>query len=158
VTLTFRAVSAADEPFLWEILTYAASMTEPDAVAVAQADAYLSGYVRGFGTRAGDWGLLALLDDAPVGAAWVRLDDGRPHAVATAAEPELALGAKPAIRGKGIGSQLLAKLLADAPFPAIVLSVRSTNPSVRLYQRHGFKEIRRVVNRVGGDSLVMRFG
>ena len=135
-------------------------MTEADAVAVAQADGYLGGYVRGFGTRAGDWGLIASIDDETVGAAWLRLDDGQrgPHAVATASEPELAIGAKPAVRGKGIGSKLLAKLLAEAPFPAVVLSVRSTNPSVRLYERHGFKEIRRVVNRVGGDSLVMRFG
>ena len=152
-----RRAESADEPALWEMLTFAASMTEPDAAEVARASDYLASYVRGFGTRKGDWGLVAE-DEATksiVAAAWVRLTSGE-HAVATEGEPELAIAARPGERGKGLGSRLLKRLLEEAPFDAIVLSVRSNNPSVRLYQRFGFDTVRTVVNRVGGESYVMR--
>lgn len=162
-----RRATSADEPALWKLLTYAASMTEADAVAVARASPYLASYVEGFGTREGDWGLVAIGTAEPnsgapssvsvVGAAWLRLGGDRTdHAVATATEPELAIATVPEVRGKGLGARLLEQLFAEAPFDAIVLSVRSTNPSVRLYERHGFKTIRSKVNRVGGESLVMR--
>ncbi len=45
---------------------------------------------------------------------------------------------------------------ARGRYPALALSVREGNPAVRLYERFGFVEERRVVNRVGGASLVMR--
>lgn len=158
-----RRATHADEPVLWELLTFAASMTESDAVAVAQANDYLASYVRGFGTREGDWGLVAETagsDGASevIGAAWLRLGgvERTDHAVGRATEPELAIASRPAWRGKGVGSLLMTRLLADAPFDAVVLSVRSTNPSVRLYQRHGFETVSSKVNRVGGESLVMR--
>lgn len=153
-----RRAESGDEPALWEMLSFAASMTEVDPVPVAQTNDYLASYVRGFGTREGDWGLVAERDAAVIAAAWLRLGDGSrgEHAVATPTEPELAIAARPEVRGQGVGSLLMTRLLAEAPFDAIVLSVRSTNPSVRLYQRHGFETIRSVVNRVGGESLVMR--
>lgn len=151
-----RRAESADEPVLWEMLTFAASMTELDAVEVARASDYLASYVRGFGTREGDWGLVAEeSEDSVVAAAWLRLTSGE-HAVATTDDPELAIAARPSWRGKGVGSLLLKRLLEEAPFDAIMLSVRSTNPSVRLYRRHGFETVRSVVNRVGGESLVMR--
>jgi ribosomal protein S18 acetylase RimI-like enzyme len=90
-----------------------------------------------------------------IAAAWLRLTAGE-HAVAADGEPELAIAARPNQRGLGIGSRLMDRLLAEAPFQAIRLSVRSTNPSVRLYRRYGFETVRSVVNRVGGESLVMR--
>jgi ribosomal protein S18 acetylase RimI-like enzyme len=150
-----RRAARADEPALWEMLTFAASMTEANAVEVARESEYLASYVRGFGTHEDDWGVIAVDGAAVVAAAWLRLSSGE-HAVATEGEPELAIAARPAWRGKGLGSRLMARLLDEAPFDAIVLSVRSTNPSVRLYQRYGFETVRSVVNRVGGESFVMR--
>lgn len=161
MSVRYDTAGPADEPVLWEMLTYAASMEGPrlDAIAGAQRDPGLSAYVRGFG-RDGDLGRIARDGAEAVGAAWLRLWDGAPvaHKVATATEPELAIGIRPTHRGSGVGTALLGQLLAeaDARYPAVVLSVREHNPSRRLYERMGFREVSRVVNRVGGASLVMR--
>jgi ribosomal protein S18 acetylase RimI-like enzyme len=40
-------------------------------------------------------------------------------------------------------------------FSSIVLSVRRENPAVLFYSKLGFREVSRIKNRVGGDSLVM---
>lgn len=157
-----REATAEDAPFLWLMLTYAASM-EPGGLAsveAAQSDAYLASYVGGW-KREGDFGLLAASEEgALIGAVWVRLLDGEPHPykVATADVPELAMAVDLEHRGRGVGAMLLAELVTAARgrYPAIALSVRATNRSVRLYERAGFVVERRVVNRVGGDSLVMR--
>lgn len=162
--MEYRNATADDEDSLWELLTYASSMTGPldESIAIARADPYLSGYVHGFGARPGDLGVLAVQDGAIVGGAWFRLDqrevDAHGHAVATATEPELAIALRPAARGQGVGNELLRRLLerADRDFPATVLSVRSANPSARLYARHGYEPVGKVVNRVGSESIVMR--
>jgi len=157
-----REASAEDEPFLWVMLTHAASMTPGGAasVAAAKADAGLSWYVAGWTQRAGDLGVLAIDDGgAPLGAAWVRLlEREHPHKVATHEVPELAIGVEPAHRGRGIGARLLEELVrrARGRYPALALSVRETNPSVHLYARAGFVVERAIVNRVGGRSLMMR--
>ena len=161
-TMEVRDATADDEPLLWRMLTYAASMTPggPASIPDAQADAGLSWYVAEWTRRAGDLGVIAT-DDAgtPLGAAWVRLLDGEhPHKVATSEVPELAIGVDPDHRGRGIGAMLLGAMIdrARGRHPALALSVRETNPSVRLYERAGFVVVDAVVNRVGGRSLVMR--
>ena len=55
---------AADVPFLWEMLTYAATMAPGGAASVAEArtDPYLRTYVDGWG-RADDLGLIARAGD-----------------------------------------------------------------------------------------------
>jgi ribosomal protein S18 acetylase RimI-like enzyme len=71
--------------------------------------------------------------------------------------PELAIAVLPQYIGQGIGALLLARLLDDARalYPAVVLSVRATNPARRLYERLGFVVVDTIVNRVGGESAVM---
>ena len=158
-----REATSEDAPFLWLMLTYAASMTPggPSSVEAARADSNLASYVAGWRRPAGDLGVLAERDGGvPLGAAWVRLLDGEPHPhkVATREVPELAIGVSPEHRGGGIGARLLDELVerARGRFPALALSVRETNPSVRLYVRAGFVGEQTIVNRVGGSSLVMR--
>jgi len=157
-----RDATSEDVPLLWLMLTYAASMTPGGLASVdaAQRDAGLTWYVERWGRRPGDLGVVAIdAGVAPVGAAWVRLLDGdHPHKVATSEIPELAIGVDPDHRGRGIGARLLEALVdrARGRYPALALSVRETNPSVRLYERAGFVVERAVVNRVGGRSLVMR--
>ena len=72
---------------------------------------------------------------------------------------ELAIAVLPEYRDRGIGTQLLNKLLEAAQnhFPAISLSVRSDNPAVGLYQRLGFVRVEDSdkSNRVGGSSVTM---
>ncbi|APR87612.1 Histone acetyltransferase HPA2 [Minicystis rosea] len=160
--LSTRAATAADTSFLWRMLTFAASMrgTEED-IERAKIDPELRGYVEGFG-RAGDLGIIVVLAGRPVGAAWLRLL--APGAVASPSKvwthdvPELAIAVEPSERARGLGNVLLHALLSDAGhrYPAVALTVREGNAAVRLYERFAFAEERRVVNRVGGVSLVMR--
>ena len=156
--MIIREATSSDVPFLWLMLTYAASMAPGGLASVeaAQQDAGLRWYVELWGARPGDLGVVAIReDDAPVGAAWLRLLEGEhPHKVATAEIPELAIGVDPAHRGRGIGARLIEALVerARGRYPALALSVRETNPSVRLYERAGFVVERTVVNRVGGRA------
>lgn len=159
---TIREATAEDEAFLWTMLTYAASMDPGGAASVpaAKSDENLCSYVKGW-MRAGDLGIVAV-DDAgvPLGAAWVRLLEGppTPFKVATPERPELAIAVEPHARGRKVGERLLDELFrrSAGKYPAIVLSVRATNPSVRLYERAGFVETKRIPNRVGSESITMR--
>lgn len=58
----------------------------------------------------------------------------------------------PGLRGRGVGSDLLAQLLrsARAVYRAVSLSVSADNPAVRLYERAGFERVREC-----GESLTM---
>jgi ribosomal protein S18 acetylase RimI-like enzyme len=156
-----RPAVAADAPLLWRMLTFAASMAGTAADEdLAREDPDLRPYVEGFG-RAGDLGVVALVAGASAGAAWLRLappGPPSPSKVWTAEEPELAIAVEPALRGRGTGAALLASLfeVAAGRYPAVGLSVREGNPAVRLYERLGFVTERRVTNRVGGVSVVMR--
>jgi ribosomal protein S18 acetylase RimI-like enzyme len=157
-----RRATATDEPFLWDMLYYAANMADDDATtsAVAKTHPYLAAYVRNWG-RPGDLGLIATTtaDQQPVGAAWLRqLQQPERLSAAVAADvPELAIAVHPAIRGQGVGTTLLRALLeqAESMYPAVVLSVREHNPARFLYERVGFRIVDVIINRVGGRSYVM---
>jgi GNAT superfamily N-acetyltransferase len=161
MSLAVRPATAADVPFLWHMLTYAASMdgTEAD-IMTAPTDPNLVHYVDGF-PRDGDVGVIAESDGTRIGATWVRL---APRGVApslmkvwTDTVPELAIATVPSARGAGIGTKLLEALYAAARtrHRSIALSVREESPAVRLYERHGFVVVTRVVNRVGSVSVTM---
>ena len=159
--LAIRAATAADEPFLWEMLYFAANMAEDQAAsaAVAKSHPYLAAYVVG-GGRAGDLGVVAVGSGLPLGAAWLRVLHGAHKHYSAAADgiPELALAVRPELIGQGLGTQLRRARLGAARgrYPAIVLSVRAANPAQRLYERLGFVVVDTVVNRVGGRSHVMQ--
>jgi ribosomal protein S18 acetylase RimI-like enzyme len=158
---TIRPAMTADEPFLWEMLFYAANMAEDGATSGEEAKThpYLAKYVRDWG-RAGDLGAIAVADDErPIGAVWVRLLAGAEKNYPTIDDnvPELAVAVLPQHIGQGIGGRLLARLIEDARLvhPALVLSVRESNPARRLYERLGFVVRETITNRVGGRSFVM---
>lgn len=153
-----RPATAADEPFLWEMLYQAiyvpADQPRPDR-AILQ-DPTLAHYVAEWGTHAGDRGVIALDNQRgePIGAAWCRLlpatDPG--WGFVDDATPELSMAILPAYRGQGIGTALLTRLLDEAPtyYPALSLSVDPQNPVLRLYQRVGF-----VAVGASGTSITM---
>ncbi|MGD1930382.1 MAG: GNAT family N-acetyltransferase [Leptolyngbyaceae cyanobacterium] len=156
--LTLRRLSIADEPMLWTMLMHAA---HESSLAAVHQQPLLRPYVEGWG-RAGDLGWLAQHPAKTVGAAWCRCwtgsDQGYGYVDSTI--PELAIAVLPPYCGQGIGSHLLAALLADARhrYTAISLSVRGDNPARQLYERFGFTAVKgsEVPNRVGGTSLTMR--
>lgn len=153
--ITIRALTAADESFLWEML-YQAIFIPPGSVPFPRAIIHrpeISRYVDGWG-RDGDSGFLASSESNPIGAAWMRLltGDNAGYGYVDDETPEVTIAVVPIWRGRGVGGQLLARLLAHAALrhPAISLSVSSDNPARRLYERLGFVTVGR-----DGASLTM---
>jgi ribosomal protein S18 acetylase RimI-like enzyme len=155
-----RLVTADDVEFLWEVLYWAAHADEdgvgPDDV---RRNPALIGYATGWGRR-GDLGVVAEIDGRRVGAAWLRLFDPDTSDYSVFVDdltPELVAAVAPEHHGRGVGTLLLSTLFdhADREFAASVLSVRADNPAVRLYERFDYREVDRIVNRVGTESLRM---
>jgi FMN phosphatase YigB (HAD superfamily)/ribosomal protein S18 acetylase RimI-like enzyme len=136
----FRAATPADEPFLAAMLRLAAGWREGDPPEPAPE---LGRYVDGFG-RAGDHGVIAEGPAGPAGAAWFRVLGELGHGFVAPGIPEVGLAVVPAARGRGIGSGLLARLLAEASaqgLPGLSLSVEPDNPALALYERAGFVKV-----------------
>jgi GNAT superfamily N-acetyltransferase len=139
-----RSATAADEPFLWQMLYYAAHMDESgEPLDSARTNPALALYVRGW-DRAGDLGVIADYhrdnDTAcatPIGAVWLRsMLRGWPllrHV--DPATPELAIAVAPDHLGRGVGSLTLTRILTDTTtlYSAVALSVRANNPARRPY-------------------------
>ena len=102
----------------------------------------LARYVEGWMQRPGDNGLAALVGGTTVGAVWLRLwrDEDRGYGFVDEATPELSMAVRPEWRGRGIGTALLRRVLAevDRQRGADSLSVSEANPARRLYARTGF--------------------
>lgn len=163
MNIYIRAVTRDDEPFLWQMLYYAAHMHDEPGKTVADAmcDPALALYVREWG-RLGDIGFVAADSQSHecVGAAWARLYAAGEKAYSATDDhtPEVAMAVLPQCMGQGIGTQLLKQLVetARAHVPALALNVRADNPALRLYQRHGFVVTNTMTNRVGGLSYDMQ--
>ena len=146
-----RRGSALDVPFLRDMLHHAYYWRESDPAAGEP----VSRYVANFGRR-GDAALVAIEDHRRVGAAWYRLFPRNEPGFAFIDEstPEVSIAVVPSMRGGGIGSRLLSALIEQAReegYPALSLSVERENPSIALYERHGFRTVREE-----GDTVVMR--
>jgi GNAT superfamily N-acetyltransferase len=162
MTCEIRPAVASDQSFLWQMLYYAAHMDEGvEPIESARVNPMLAPYVEGYG-RPGDLGVIAIeaATSTNDGAAWIRtMPAGWPlHRFVDAAIPELAIAVVPAYVGRGAGTRMIAHLMdsAAAIYPAIALSVRSTNPAKALYERMGFATVAEITNRVGGTSFIMR--
>jgi ribosomal protein S18 acetylase RimI-like enzyme len=158
-----RPATDRDEDILWQMLFYASHANEDPGSTVEsiRSNPDLRRYVSGWG-RVGDLGVVAELDSRAVGAAWLRLFVGDERASPTFIDdrtPELAVAVLPGYEGRGLGTRMLARLLAhaDERFPAVTLSVRRDNPALRLYERFGFHQIGIITNRVGGQSYQLLF-
>lgn len=156
-----RAIDPDDVDFLWEMLFWAAHVDEDVGVTRddIRLDPDLVGHVTDWG-RDGDVGVIAEQNGRTVGAAWLRLFVPGVSDFSVYVDdltPELVIAVDPGLAGRGIGSLLLTALFdrADSLHPATVLSVRSTNPACRLYERFGYREVDRVTNRVGSQSIRM---
>jgi dihydrolipoamide dehydrogenase len=112
-------------------------------------------YVDRWGRR-GDTAVIAIEGYEAVGAAWYRLFTRAEPGYAFVDEqtPELTIAVLPALRGRGLGEQLLTALLERARrdgVETVSLSVEPGNRARKLYERHGFSV---VADR--GDACVMK--
>ncbi|GAC1566432.1 MAG: hypothetical protein NVS3B14_08630 [Ktedonobacteraceae bacterium] len=157
-----RPLMQDDEPFLWQMLYYAAHIQEEGETSsdAAKNNPELQNYVQGWG-RETDMGVLALHphDQRPLGTAWIRLlmEEKKMSRLIPDGTPELANAVLPDYIGQGIGMQLMKHLLeaASRVYPAVMLSVRKSNPARSLYERMGFEIVDTALNRVGSESFVM---
>ncbi len=157
MTLNLRPAEASDANFLAEMLV-AAAFWRPDGPSGRVTDVLsqpqLAHYVAGW-PRSGDFGVVALSGQQPVGAAWARvLPESDPgYGFVDGDIPEVSMGVVQAWRGRGVGTSLLNALIANAheqKLGSLSLSVEPDNPGRRLYERAGFRQ----VDQVGG-SLTM---
>jgi [ribosomal protein S18]-alanine N-acetyltransferase len=136
-----RAATSNDAVFI-RAMTYEA-LYVPDGEARPTIDVLdqsdIAHYWRDFGDRAGDVGVVAEDGSEPVGAVWLRLlvgaDQGYGHV--SDRVPELSIATQPGYRGSGVGTALLRALLDK--YPVCSLSTDPRNPSMRLYERFGFR-------------------
>jgi len=107
-----------DEPTLWLMLTFAASMSEgaESAIRSAKRDAYLRSYVEGWGRDPDDLGLVARDGSgAPVGAAWVRRKpSGSPFHFGDESEPELSIGVCRIVEARASGADCSERFSSSA--------------------------------------------
>lgn len=154
-----RVAHSSDEESLWQMLYYAARMSEDGVQSYHEAKTHpdLYEYVVDWG-QATDIGVVALVAAQVVGAAWARPVQHENIADVPPAHHEIAIAVHPDFHGQGIGATLMAGLnaLVDARHIDLALTVREGNPAIRLYQRAGFVVIEEIINRVGGKSLVMQ--
>jgi ribosomal protein S18 acetylase RimI-like enzyme len=160
---SYRRLAAEDEPLVWRMLYEAARVAEegPMSPESIRHDPYLIKYAKEWG-RPGDVGIAAFEpgNGKGIGVAWLRLLIGpdRGDAYIDDETPELALGVMPDHRRRGVGTELLRRLLAAARprVPAVALTVRDESPAIRLYERFGFRRLPGdMTNRVGGRSVKM---
>jgi GNAT superfamily N-acetyltransferase len=146
-----RKAGPHDARFLRDMLHHAFYRRE-GAVDVEEQPVYR--YVYAW-PQPGDAGVIALDDGFPVGAAWYRLfrEEAPGYGFVDEATPELAIAVVPSRRGRGFGEMLLEALMQRAREEGhgrLSLAVERDNPALRLYERFGFNEVRRV-----NDTAVM---
>ena len=151
-----RPAGAEDFEFLVCMLGQAVAWQAGDSAPshdVVLATPGLAHYIDAW-PRAGDHAVIAS-DESPVGAAWWRRFSAEDPGYGYVADdiPELAIGVRPASRGRGVGTALLATLIVQAEaqgLRGLSLSVNQRNPAIHLYERLGFAPVG-----TNGDSKTM---
>jgi ribosomal protein S18 acetylase RimI-like enzyme len=152
-----RAAGADDVLFLERMLCWAGNWRSEEVDELVLAEPGVRRYVEAWG-RPGDFALIAeKAAGERVGAAWYRLFGAHEGSYGFVDEttPEVTVGVERAHRGAGIGRALLLTLADSARedgYSRLSLSVEEDNPSLRLYERVGFK---RVSQRHGAWTLVL---
>lgn len=106
-------------------------------------------YVEDFGTRNGDYCLVADLAGQIVGAAWVRLfvGDIKGYGYVDSSTPELTIALVEEYRSKGIGTRLMKQMLHDLcsqGYQQVSLSVQKENYAINLYKNLSFKIVEEI--------------
>lgn len=96
-------------------------------------------YVSEFGTRIGDYGLVAEVNNQIIGAVWVRIMNDYGHI--DNQTPSFAISLYKEYRGYGIGTDLMKRmlgLLKQNGYKQTSLAVQKANYAVKMYKNVGF--------------------
>jgi 2,4-dienoyl-CoA reductase-like NADH-dependent reductase (Old Yellow Enzyme family)/ribosomal protein S18 acetylase RimI-like enzyme len=113
-------------------------------------------YVRDFGKRPEDIGLVAVMTDRVVGAVWARIMNDYGHI--DDHTPSLALALVPGVRGRGIWTALMKSMFTELKgrgYDTVSLSVQKSNPAKHLYDRLGFIQVGSVMGETE-EEIVMK--
>lgn len=138
----FRQIRTDEIPlldeFLYEAIFIPDGFSAPPKSIIENED--LQVYVRDFGNQRDDRCLVAECDGKIVGAVWTRVMNDYGH-IADGI-PSLAMSLYKEYRNKGIGTELLKRilqLLRKDGYKQVSLSVQKANYAVRMYRKVGFK-------------------
>ena len=139
-----RAIRPEELPllkdFLYEAIFIPDGEAEPPRSIIGQED--LQVYIRDFGRQPDDHCLVAEVDGRIVGAVWVRVMDDYGHIDSNT--PSLAISLYKDYRNRGIGTELLQRmldLLREKGYAQVSLSVQKANYVLRMYRKAGFEVI-----------------
>lgn len=140
--IQFRQIRTDEIPlldeFLYEAIFIPDGFSAPPKSIIENED--LQMYVRDFGNQRDDRCLVAECDGKIVGAVWTRVMNDYGH-IADGI-PSLAMSLYKEYRNKGIGTELLERilqLLRKEGYKQVSLSVQKANYAVRMYRKVGFK-------------------
>lgn len=133
--------------FLYEAIFVPEGMEPPDRSILELPE--LTVYYENFGTGPADLCLVAEVDHKVAGAVWTRIMDDYGHVDDDT--PSLAIALYKEYRGKGIGTELMRRmmsLLIEMGYQKVSLSVQKENYAVRMYETVRF----RVIEEHGGEA------
>lgn len=130
------------EKFLYLAIFVSPGENPPDPRIIEEPE--LACYISQWGAP-DDHALFAIDGDKVVGACWTRCfpESAPGYGTLSSAIPEISIAVLPDYRGKGIGSELMDRLLQKISndYEAVSLSVSADNPAKRLYERLGFSTV-----------------
>ena len=150
-----RKIRSEEHDLLREFLYHAIYLpqgVEPPSRSVIDLPE-LQVYIADFGTRPGDYCIVAEVEKNVIGASWCRIMEDYGHI--DNGTPSLAISLLPEYRGQGIGTQLLTallRLLRENGYRRVSLSVQKENPALRMYERAGFQ----ILAEMGTEYLMLR--
>lgn len=124
--------------FLYEAIFIPEGTEKPPKDIIKNKD--LQVYVEEFGSRKDDNCLVAECDDKIVGACWTRIMNDYGHV--DEETPSFAISLYEEYRGKGIGTDLMIKmleLLKQKGYKKASLAVQKANYAVKMYKKVGFE-------------------
>jgi ribosomal protein S18 acetylase RimI-like enzyme len=145
-SIIIREITEADYPILEDFIYH--SIFTPPGVELPLREIIFEPeifiYIDGFGSKNGDFGVVAETDGKIVGAAWTRIIPGFGHI--DNETPELAISILPDYRGQGIGAklmELLFDILYERGYKQTSLAVQQANDAVKFYLRLWYEVIDR---------------
>jgi len=153
-----REITPAEYPLLEDFIYTAIYIPHgeepPPREVIFDPEIYV--YVDGFGSKAGDLGVVAEQNGKILGMAWTRIIPAYGHI--DDSTPELAISVMPEFRGQNIGARMMAKLfdmLRANGYRRTSLSVQKNNPAARFYQRLGYVITDEKLDHVGHEDYIM---
>lgn len=129
------------EDFLYEAIFIPEGVEKPSRDIINEPELQI--YIKDFGTKRGDYCLVAEVENKIVGAAWSRIINDYGHI--DNETPSLSISLYNEYRGLGIGTELMKQLLdllKTKGFKQSSLSVQKANYAFKMYRKLGFEIVR----------------